>query len=152
MRTFEGFTGVVTSVALTADDQVVLIRQWRFGIREPTLEIPGGLVEPGEDPVQAARRELLEETGFACEGIELIGRTHPNPAIQNNLCHTALALGCRRAGDPALDAREDIDVEVRPLAEVPGLIAGGAITHALVLVAFGHLASRRPGGPSGRGG
>jgi 8-oxo-dGTP pyrophosphatase MutT (NUDIX family) len=129
-------------VALTPEDEVVFVRQYRFGIRAATLEIPGGLVERGEDPIAAARRELLEETGFACETIVPLGRTLPNPAIQNNVCHTALALGCRLTAAPKLDEREDIEVEVRPLRDIPGLIAKGEISHALVIVAFHHYFTR----------
>jgi hypothetical protein len=114
-------------VALTPEDEVVFVRQYRFGISAATLEIPGGLVE---------------ETGFACETIVPLGRTLPNPAIQNNVCHTALALGCRLTAAPKLDEREDIEVEVRPLRDIPGLIAKGEISHALVIVAFHHYFTR----------
>jgi 8-oxo-dGTP pyrophosphatase MutT (NUDIX family) len=130
-------------VALTQDDSVVMVRQYRFGIRAATLEIPGGMLDGDEDPTDAARRELLEETGFACDHIEPLARTLPNPAIQNNVCHIALATGCRRVAEPALDEREDIEVLTRPLAEVPRLISNGEISHALVIVAFHHLFGRQ---------
>ncbi len=133
-------------VALTPDDEIVLVRQWRFGVRAPTLEIPGGMLEPGEDPVEAARRELIEETGFACEAIEPLAQVHPNPAIQDNVCHLALATGCRRVRAPSLDEREDIEVEVTPLGEIPRLIQSGGISHALVVVAFHHFFSRKGAG------
>jgi ADP-ribose pyrophosphatase len=129
----------VNIVALTPDEQVVLIRQWRFGAREVTLEIPGGMVDPGEAPGEAARRELLEETGYAAaEWIEL-GSIQPNPAILNNRCHTFLARGCVVAGAQAQIETEDISVELQPLAAVPRLLADGAISHALVAVAFQRL-------------
>jgi ADP-ribose pyrophosphatase len=130
-------------IALTPDDQVVLVRQYRFGIRAATLEIPGGMVDGDEDPTDAARRELLEETGFACDQIEPLARTLPNPAIQNNVCHMAVATGCRRIKEPSLDEREDIEVLTRPLAEMPRLISNGEISHALVVVAFHHLFQKR---------
>ena len=123
-------------VALTRHDEMILVKQYRFGIRESSLEIPGGMIEDGEDPLAAARRELLEETGFACDRIELIGRTLPNPAIQDNVCHTALATGCHRLGDPHLDEREDIEILLRPAADIQDLVAKGEINHALVLVAL----------------
>jgi ADP-ribose pyrophosphatase len=129
-------------IAVTAENEVVLVRQYRFGVRATTLEIPGGMLEPGEDPIEAARRELLEETGFSCERIELLGTIEPNPAIQNNRCHTAIATGCRRLAEPSLDDREDIDVLVRPIHQVPEMIAKGEISHALVVVAFHQWFSR----------
>jgi 8-oxo-dGTP pyrophosphatase MutT (NUDIX family) len=136
----------VNVVPLTADGQVVLIRQYRHGSREVTLEIPGGLVE-GEDPGEAAVRELLEETGFAGSPVTLMGSTNPNPAIFNNLCYTYLVEHVELAADTSLDLHEDIDVELVPLHAIPGLIANGTINHALVIVAF-HFYFQARGFPS----
>ena len=135
----------VNVVALTDDDRAVFIRQFRFGRGEVTLEIPGGMVDPGEVPAAAAARELAEETGYAAARWTPLGAIDPNPAILSNRCHTFLAEGCRRAGPAALDEKEDIAVEEVALAEVPGLLAGGAITHALVAVAFQKLDLHRRG-------
>jgi 8-oxo-dGTP pyrophosphatase MutT (NUDIX family) len=126
----------VNVIPLTRAEEVILIRQYRHGIRETTLEIPGGLVETADTPLAAAKRELLEETG--CQGetwIEL-GYVHPNPAIQDNRCYTFLALGVTQAGPQALDEKEDIAVLLHPLADIPRLIREGEITHALVVAAF----------------
>lgn len=131
-------TDWVNVVALTPDEQVVLVRQYRFGSQRATLEIAGGTVDPGEAPVVAAARELREETGYVPESVILLGAVEPNPAIQNNRCYTALALGCRPTGAQELDEREDIVVETRPLTEIPALFARGEITHALVWAAFHH--------------
>ncbi|HRI52987.1 MAG TPA: NUDIX hydrolase [Pseudomonadota bacterium] len=131
-------TDWVNVVALTPDEQVVLVRQYRFGSQQATLEIAGGTVDPGEAPLAAAARELREETGYVPESVILLGAVEPNPAIQNNRCYTALALGCRPAGTQELDEREDIGVETRPLTEIPALLASGEITHALVWAAFLH--------------
>jgi len=133
------FTDWVNVVALTDDDRVLLIRQFRAGTRSVTLEIPGGLVEPGEEPLAAARRELREETGYEASTWRALGAVRPNPAIQGNRCHTFLACGARRVGEPQLEAAEDIDVEPTPLAEIPALAKSGAIDHTLVLSAFLHL-------------
>jgi ADP-ribose pyrophosphatase len=126
----------VNIIPLTADKQVVLIRQFRHGTRDVTLEIPGGLVEEQDSPEEAARRELREETGYDSNEWTLLGSVHPNPAIQNNLCYTYLAGNVRRAGDLMQDDREDIEVVRYPLADIPDLIREGAITHALVIAAF----------------
>jgi 8-oxo-dGTP pyrophosphatase MutT (NUDIX family) len=128
----------VNVVALTADEQVVLVRQYRFGRQQATLEVAGGVIDAGESPLAAAARELREETGYAAESVILIGSVEPNPAIQNNRCYTALALGCRKVGELQLDEREDIEVVTAPLASVPRLLAEGQITHALVFAAFYH--------------
>jgi 8-oxo-dGTP pyrophosphatase MutT (NUDIX family) len=126
----------VNVIALTDQEEVVLIRQYRHGIREVTLEIPGGLVEDGDGPPAAAKRELLEETGYRSEEWIDLGYIHPNPAIQDNRCHTFLALRAKPDGAQSLDDMEDIAVVLKPLAEIPSLIREGAITHALVICAF----------------
>ncbi len=126
----------VNVIALTPSEEVVLIRQHRHGVREVCLEIPGGLVEPADTPLSAAKRELLEETGYRGESWVDLGFVHPNPAIQDNRCHTFLALDATLAGPQSLDEKEDIAVLLRPLAEIPGLIREGEISHALVIAAF----------------
>src|SRR4051812_5610502 len=78
-------------IAVTPEDQLVLIRQYRFGVGASTLEIPGGLVERGEDPAAAAARELEEETGYVAGRVVPLGAVHPNPALQGNRCHSFLA-------------------------------------------------------------
>jgi 8-oxo-dGTP pyrophosphatase MutT (NUDIX family) len=126
----------VNIIPLTPAKEVVLIRQYRFGIRDMTLEIPGGLMEPSDLPEEAARRELREETGYREETMIPLGTVHPNPAIQNNLCHTFLASDVFPVGQLLQDEREDIEVVLQPLSEIPRLIREGAISHALVIAAF----------------
>jgi ADP-ribose pyrophosphatase len=126
----------VNVVAVTREGQVVLIRQFRHGLGELALEIPGGMVDPGEAPERAAERELLEETGYQAGRWERLGFVHPNPAIQNNGCTTFLALDCELVAEPAGDATEDIAVELVPADRLPGLVASGQITHALVIGAL----------------
>lgn len=126
----------VNVIPLTPEGEVVLIRQYRHGVREVTLEIPGGLIEPGDSPEGAARRELREETGYQAREMISLGHVHPNPAIQNNRCYTFLAIDAYPAGDQQLDDKEDIEVILKPLAEIPRLIREGQITHSLVVTAF----------------
>jgi 8-oxo-dGTP pyrophosphatase MutT (NUDIX family) len=126
----------VNVIPLTADNEVVLVRQYRHGIRGLTLEIPGGLVEDGDTPESAALRELREETGYGASGIVPLSSVHPNPAIQNNRCYTFLATGAYPAGGQEQDEKEDIQILLKPVSEIPRLIREGDITHALVLAAF----------------
>lgn len=126
----------VNVIPLTRQGKVVLIRQFRFGIWSNTLEIPGGTVEPNEEPLRTAARELEEETGYRAGRIELLGSVHPNPAFQNNRCYSYRALDCEHVHEGHPEAGEDIAVELRDLAEIPGLIAAGEITHSLVIGAF----------------
>jgi ADP-ribose pyrophosphatase len=126
----------VNIIPVTADHRVVMVRQYRHGSREVTLEIPGGLVDPGENPEGAAARELLEETGYQAEKVAKMGVSNPNPAIFNNRCYTFMARNVRKVRDPAPDQTEDIEVVLIPLVDIPELIRKGEIDHAIVISAF----------------
>ena len=130
----------VNVIAVTEEGNVALIRQYRHGTREVTLEIPGGMVEADEPPLQAARRELAEETGYTAGHWEQIGVVEPNPAFQTNRTYTFIARGARRTTEPRPDPNEEIEVEEQPLEEIPGLMRDGTIKHALVICAFFYLA------------
>lgn len=132
-------TDWVNVVALTPDDRVVLVRQFRYGTETVTLEIPGGMVDPGEDALEAGKRELQEETGYVADTWVKLGVVEPNPAIQTNHCWTYLALNARFVGALAHDSNEVIEVDTAPLVSIPGLVSGGEIQHALVVSAFFHL-------------
>ncbi|MEW6444070.1 MAG: NUDIX hydrolase [bacterium] len=139
----------VNVVPVTPQGNVVMIRQFRHGTGAFVLEVPGGMVDPGDtSPEEAGRRELLEETGYAAERFRYIGAVHPNPAIQNNLCHTFLAESVRPRQAQRLEGTEDIEVIEIPYERIPDMIASGEITHSLVLMAFFwyelHLRGKRP--------
>ena len=134
----------VNVIPITRQGEVVLIRQFRFGIWSSTLEIPGGTVETNEEPTHAASRELEEETGYRPGRIELLGSVHPNPAFQNNRCYSYLARDCERVHRGHPEAGEDIAVELRALSEISRLIAAGEITHSLVICAFYFFSGRAP--------
>ena len=126
----------VNVIPLTPQNEVVLVKQYRHGTQNVTLEIPGGLVEASDSPEGAAKRELMEETGYGASEIILLGTVHPSPAIQNNVCYTYLAKNVILSGKQDQDDKEDIQVVLRPLAEIPDMIQKGEITHSLVLAAF----------------
>ena len=123
----------VNVVAFTKQQELILVRQYRHGIQDFTLEIPGGVLDGDEDPELAARRELREESGYAPGEVTRIGRAAPNPAFQTNHITTYLATGCELAGDLIQDHGEDLEVVLVPRAEVEAKVRTGEIDHALVL-------------------
>ena len=126
----------INVVAVTEADEFVLVRQYRHGTREFTVEVPGGMVDEGETPLDSAKRELLEESGYVAERWTSIGVVEPNPAIQGNRCHTFLAEGARRVADPDPQGTEEFEVFLRPAAEAHAMVGDGTITHSLVVCAF----------------
>jgi 8-oxo-dGTP pyrophosphatase MutT (NUDIX family) len=142
----------VNVIAVTEDQRLVLVEQYRHGTNEYTVEIPGGCVDPDEDPKAAAARELEEETGYRSDRIHLIGCVEPNPAFLSNRCWTYLAVGCRQDGTAAPDPSEEITVRLVDLPEFTELIEDGTIRHALVVVAHDHLQRARLRGEPWLGG
>lgn len=130
------FTPWVNIVAVTPEDEIVLIRQYRFGTGRSEIEIPGGAVEKDEDPLAAGLRELQEETGYTGENARIIGRVCPNPAIQSNLCYTVLVDNAKKTSAQRLDDMEDIEVYTEPVNRLSRLITCGTIEHGLVLNAL----------------
>lgn len=135
----------VNVIALTRDERVVLIRQYRPGIDSVCIEIPGGMVDEGEEPLAAAKRELVEETGFTAPTWRPLGVVAPNPAIQSNRLHSFLALDAEATQATRFDGNEILALDVVPLPEVHQMLRSGAIDHALVIAAFAHLAFERGG-------
>jgi 8-oxo-dGTP pyrophosphatase MutT (NUDIX family) len=126
----------VNVVALTRDQRLVMVRQFRHGTKRVTLEIPGGAVDEGEDALAAAKRELREETGYASDRWIRLGLVEPNPAIQDNRCISFLAFDAEGVGPLEPDENEEITVVTLPWEEVKAKVLSGEIRHAIVLTAF----------------
>ena len=127
----------INVIPITPEGMVVMIRQYRHGTEELTLEVPGGMVDEQDgSPEESAARELLEETGYAAGQIIRIGTVTPNPAILNNRCYTFLAQDAHPVAQPSFDGSEDIELELVSLPTVSKMIASSQITHALTIAAF----------------
>lgn len=125
-------------IALTKQQEIVLVRQYRHGADKPTLELPGGTVEPGEDPLDAARRELLEETGFHVPELRSLGSLYANPAMQSMQLHLFVGEIANAIPDTQqLDPGEDIQIVVKPLTEFLTDVREGRAEHALTAAAIG---------------
>ena len=123
----------VNVVPVTPSGEIVMVRQYRHGSDAITLEIPGGMVDPGETPAAAAGRELLEETGYRASRVAPIGCSNPNPALFGNRLHCFVARDCERVAEVSNDGTEETVVELVALSAVPRLVREGVIDHALVL-------------------
>ena len=129
----------VNVIAITAENELILVEQFRHGVAAVELEVPGGIMDPGEtDAVAAGLRELREETGYIGDGAIEIGCVLPNSAIQSNRCRTVFVRNCRRVGELELDDSEDIAVRLFPTSEMSTLVTGGHIRHSLAVAALYH--------------
>ncbi|MES2064508.1 MAG: NUDIX hydrolase [Bacteroidota bacterium] len=119
------------AVALTEDNKILMVRQYRHAANIVSLEIPGGVIEDGENPEEGMRRELLEETGYAFNEVELISTVYANPSTANNKTFCYLAKGGKKVQEQKLDEHERIVVEEYTIAQVKQLLADNKIAQAL---------------------
>ncbi|MEZ4302415.1 MAG: NUDIX hydrolase [Polyangiaceae bacterium] len=141
----------VVVAAVTEGGQFVLVRQHRQGVNRLTVETAGGILEAGEDPAEAALRELREETGWEAETAESLGWVHPNAALQGNRCFLFLARGAKRVAGWSADPGEMTEPVVMSEDEVRRALAVGEISHALAVVALERALARiHEGGAIGR--
>jgi ADP-ribose pyrophosphatase len=129
-------------LAITPEGSAIFVWQYRHGTDAMSLEMPGGVVDEGEEPIEGARRELLEETGYALDSIEPLLTVHPNPALQGNQHFAFLGRGARRVGPPKLDATEECEVVLIPVGDLGALLDGGYVTHTLCVSAIATFVRR----------
>jgi 8-oxo-dGTP pyrophosphatase MutT (NUDIX family) len=127
----------VNVIALTKKREVVLVKQYRHGVGQILLEIPAGIMDSDDDsPLQTAKRELLEETGYTSEKVIEVGRSYPNPATHNNLAYSFLALDVEKVGQQHLDETEEIEVSLIPFDDFIALAKQGELPQALHIAAL----------------
>ncbi|MDX1641033.1 MAG: NUDIX hydrolase, partial [Balneolaceae bacterium] len=129
----------INIIALTETRDIVLVEQYRAGIHQSTLEIPGGMVDEHESPLEAAKRELLEETGYRSEKWTLLGKTSANPTFMNNYTSIFLAEECMKESEQKLDGNEDIDIHLMKLDYFLELVKNSVVHHSVVVAAVAHL-------------
>jgi 8-oxo-dGTP pyrophosphatase MutT (NUDIX family) len=121
---------VVLVAAVTPDENVVFVRQWKQGRRAFMIELPGGMCDPGEAAEESARRELLEETGYACEQLTKIGEFEQDPTKGANLIVAFLGFGAGIAGEPSWDEQEELEIVLIPVGELESAVREGRLTSA----------------------
>ncbi|MBC7913881.1 MAG: NUDIX hydrolase [Pyrinomonadaceae bacterium] len=135
------YPGWVNAIALTEENEVILIKQYRHGAEQVILELPGGCIDQGESPEDAVKRELLEETGYAFTSVEPLCTLYANPSTSGNLTSSFIAKGGKKVQEQHLDGREEIEVlkvsldELKHLAvdnKFPQALHASAIFHALI--------------------
>jgi 8-oxo-dGTP pyrophosphatase MutT (NUDIX family) len=130
----------VNVIAVTPARELIMVEQYRHGSNTVELEIPGGMIDPGESsPLAAGLRELREETGYEGRAGRIIGEILPNPAIMSNTCYTVLVEDCELKHATGFDECEELVTRLVPVADIPDLIRSQQIRHSLVVVALYHF-------------
>jgi len=136
----------VNVIAITSDERLVMVEQFRHGSNTVELEIPGGIMDASDaSPVATGVRELREETGYEGQGARLLGNVFANPAIMSNTCHTVIIENCALKHGVEWDSGEDMVTKLVPIADIAGLVASGKIRHPLVVVALYYFEIARRG-------
>ncbi|MDR2444155.1 MAG: NUDIX hydrolase [Deltaproteobacteria bacterium] len=133
----------VNIFAITPSGQVLLVNQFRHGSREFSLELPGGVVEPGQSLIETAQRELMEETGYSAEKFELLCSLRPNPALFGNFIHTFLAVNAAPTGHTDFDENEELTLTLATTDELLAMILDGRIDHAMMVAAIGFYFAKK---------
>jgi 8-oxo-dGTP pyrophosphatase MutT (NUDIX family) len=134
----------VLALPVTPDGRIVLVRQCRHGTHNLSWEPPGGIIDPGENPVCAAQRELAEETGYIGKNARIVGACSPNPAIFDNTSHFVLIEDCKPDGVTHPDANEELETGVFTVREAEAMTLNGEMHHAIAHTALFHLRHARP--------
>lgn len=121
----------VCAMALTENNEVVMVKQYRHPIVEVLLELPGGFTDPGEEAQQSITRELLEETGYSFSQYQYLGKVAANPGVLDNYTHLYLATGGVKIKEQQLDSNEDIEIVLVPLDELKAMLQRNEIVQAL---------------------
>lgn len=129
----------VNVIPVTSSNEIVCVRQFRHGSEKISLEIPGGLVDSGEEPIVAAARECLEETGYETDELTSLGVLNPNPAIFPNALHTFVAPNAKLLTGISNTSTEHTEVQLIPMEQVSDLLVSGEIDHALVAATLWRL-------------
>ena len=129
----------INVVALTKDKRSIMVKQYRFGISECTVETPGGMVDRGEEPLSAAKRELVEETGYTSDHWDYLGAVEPNPAFHPHLCHHFLASDCVRTQEPEFGEGEAIEISLLTETQLRDAMASNELRHVLALSALSRV-------------
>ena len=125
----------INVIPLTEENEIVLVEQYRYGVEEPTLELPGGMIDLGESPLETCKRELLEETGYAGDEFVDLGRVSSNPAMLTNYTYTYVIKNCKKVQEQKLDGNERINVHLMPLDDFLEMVNRGEVHHSLVVAA-----------------